>query len=156
MPGDLGLLTAAAPRVMLALEGAGPPAGGRQNGRPAMKARVGDRLVKDVGDTHRVCEIIGLHHADGSPPYVVRWLSDGHIALLYPGPYTRLVHGRPGRAEGRGTAERAAGAAVRAEPAGSPGAGRDRAARAPGAGRRWPRNPFLPAVLTAPSPGGAA
>ena len=53
-----------------------------------MKARVGDRLVRDGG---RVCEIIRLHHADGSPPYVVRWLSDGHIALLYPGPYTRLV-----------------------------------------------------------------
>lgn len=56
-----------------------------------MKARVGDRLVRIGGTGSVVCEIIGLHHADGSPPYVVRWLSDGHIALLYPGPYTRLV-----------------------------------------------------------------
>lgn len=56
-----------------------------------MKARVGDRLVRNGSDGRGVCEIIGLHHADGSPPYVVRWLSDGHIALLYPGPYTRLV-----------------------------------------------------------------
>jgi hypothetical protein len=63
-----------------------------------MKARVGDRLVRDCGDSHRVCEIIGLNHADGSPPYVVRWLSDGHIGLLYPGPYTKVVRRRRGTA----------------------------------------------------------
>jgi hypothetical protein len=57
-----------------------------------MKARVGDRLVRDGGDGRRECEIIDLQHADGTPPYVVRWLSDGHIALLYPGPYMRLAH----------------------------------------------------------------
>ncbi len=63
-----------------------------------MKAEVGDRLIADGGDGHRVCEIIQLHHPDGSPPYVVRWLSDGHLALLFPGPYTRLVrrHGGNG------------------------------------------------------------
>ncbi len=59
-----------------------------------MKAQVGDRLVPD-GDDHRVGVIIGLRNPDGSPPYVVRWLSDGHIALVFPGPYTRLVRGRP-------------------------------------------------------------
>jgi hypothetical protein len=63
-----------------------------------MKARVGDRLVRDDGDSHRVCEIIRLNHADGSPPYVVRWLSDGHIALLYPGPYTKVIRCRRGKA----------------------------------------------------------
>jgi Domain of unknown function (DUF1918) len=54
-----------------------------------MRAWVGDRLVTD--DDRRICEIIRLHHIDGSPPYVVRWLSDGHISLLFPGPYTRVA-----------------------------------------------------------------
>jgi len=59
-----------------------------------MKARVGDRLVPD-GDLHRVGVIISLQNADGSPPYVVKWLSDGHIALVFPGPYTHVIRGRP-------------------------------------------------------------
>jgi hypothetical protein len=58
-----------------------------------MKARVGDQLITEGPDGQRACVIISLHHADGSPPYVVRWLSDGHIALMFPGPYTKLVHG---------------------------------------------------------------
>ncbi|HUY48386.1 MAG TPA: DUF1918 domain-containing protein [Streptosporangiaceae bacterium] len=56
-----------------------------------MKANVGDRLVTEGPDNQRECLIIGLQHADGSPPYVVRWMTDGHIALVFPGPYTRLV-----------------------------------------------------------------
>jgi hypothetical protein len=56
-----------------------------------MRAQVGDLLIADGAESHRVCEIIRLNHADGSPPYVVRWLSDGHIALMFPGPYARLV-----------------------------------------------------------------
>jgi hypothetical protein len=56
-----------------------------------MKADVGDLLVPDDGDRDRIGVIIGLRNADGSPPYVVRWLSDGHIALVFPGPYTRIV-----------------------------------------------------------------
>ncbi len=65
-----------------------------------MKADVGDRLVTEGPDGPRECLIIGLEGVDGSPPYVVRWLADGHIALVFPGPYTRLVHdsmdgGRP-------------------------------------------------------------
>jgi len=55
-----------------------------------MKARVGDRLLPD-GQQRRAGVIIGLRNADGSPPYVVRWLSDGHIALVSPGPYTKVV-----------------------------------------------------------------
>ena len=57
-----------------------------------MKADVGDRLVTEGRDGSRECLIIGLHRADGTPPYVVRWQADGHIALVFPGPYTRLVH----------------------------------------------------------------
>jgi hypothetical protein len=59
-----------------------------------MKADIGDRLVFEGSDGPRECLIVGLQHADGSPPYVVRWLTDGHIALVSPGPYTKLVHGR--------------------------------------------------------------
>jgi hypothetical protein len=56
-----------------------------------MKAHVGDRLITGGSDSARACTIVGLHHPDGSPPYVVRWLADGHIALMFPGPYTKLV-----------------------------------------------------------------
>jgi hypothetical protein len=63
-----------------------------------MKAAVGDRLVQD-GDPGRVGLIIGLQNGDGSPPYVVKWLSDGHIALVSPNPYTRIVRRHPGTAD---------------------------------------------------------
>jgi hypothetical protein len=59
--------------------------------RTTMKAEIGDRLVTEGPDGQRECLIIGLQGANGSPPYVVRWLADGHIALVFPGPYTRLV-----------------------------------------------------------------
>lgn len=55
-----------------------------------MKAHVGDRLVPD-GDVRRAGVIIGFRNADGSPPYVVKWLGSGHIALVFPGPYTRII-----------------------------------------------------------------
>ena len=57
-----------------------------------MRAHVGDRLMPD-GDASRAGVVIGLRNADGSPPFVVKWLSDGHIALVFPGPYARLVRG---------------------------------------------------------------
>jgi Domain of unknown function (DUF1918) len=56
-----------------------------------MKAAVGDRLIIGGPGGQRECLIIGLQHGDGSPPYVVRWLTDGHLALVSPGPYARLV-----------------------------------------------------------------
>lgn len=66
-----------------------------------MKAAVGDHLVPD-DDHNRAAVIIGLRNADRPPPYVVKWLGDGHIALVFPGPYTRLMRcGAGGRhAEG--------------------------------------------------------
>jgi hypothetical protein len=65
-----------------------------------MKARVGDRLIPD-GNHGRVGVVIGVQNADGSPPYVVKWLRDGHIAMVVPGPYTRILPGNPpdGRTE---------------------------------------------------------
>jgi Domain of unknown function (DUF1918) len=61
-----------------------------------MKAHVGDRLVPD-GDLHRAGVIIDVPNADGAPPYVVKWLNSGHIALFFPGPYTKVVPHEPAR-----------------------------------------------------------
>jgi hypothetical protein len=58
-----------------------------------MKARVGDQLISEASGRPRAYMVIGLHNADGSPPYVVRWQADGHITLMFPGPFTKLVHG---------------------------------------------------------------
>lgn len=54
-----------------------------------MITHVGDRLVLKgihVGVVRRVGVITGLRHIDGTPPYEVRWLDDGHLALVFPGP----------------------------------------------------------------------
>ena len=53
-----------------------------------MRARVGDRLV--VGDD-RIGEVVGVPSADGSPPYIIKWLTDGHIAMVFPDQYSRIV-----------------------------------------------------------------
>jgi len=53
-----------------------------------MRARVGDRLVVE-GD--RVGEVVGVPSADGSPPYIIKWLKDGHIAMVRPDQYSRIV-----------------------------------------------------------------
>ncbi len=58
-----------------------------------MKAHVGDRLVVEgahQGDRRRVGTIVELRHADGSPPYLVRWLDNGHEAFVFPGPDARV------------------------------------------------------------------
>ena len=60
-----------------------------------MKARVGDQLWPD-GDENRAGLINGAPDEDGEPPYVVRW-SDGHVALVSPGPHTRIMPGKPAR-----------------------------------------------------------
>ena len=59
-----------------------------------MQAQVGDRLIAD-GDPDRIGLVIGLRNADGSPPYVIKWLSSGHIALVAPGPYARILPADP-------------------------------------------------------------
>ena len=55
-----------------------------------MKAHVGDRIVI-ADDDDRVGLVIGLKHPDGSPPYVIRWLNGGHVALVFPSPYARII-----------------------------------------------------------------
>lgn len=64
-----------------------------------MSARPGDRLVvrnQIVGGSVRDAEILEVRHADGSPPYVVRWSDTGHEALVFPGPDAYVDH--PGQA----------------------------------------------------------
>jgi len=64
-----------------------------------MHASVGDRLVvhsAHVDERVRHGEIIEVRHEDGSPPYVVRWIDDGHEALVYPGPDATIEHGQAG------------------------------------------------------------
>lgn len=58
-----------------------------------MQAHVGDRLIVEgarQGDRRRVGVITELRHAGGEPPYLVRWLDDGHEALVFPGPDARV------------------------------------------------------------------
>lgn len=38
--------------------------------------------------------MIEVPAADGSPPYVVKWLKGGHIALVQPDHYSRIVRAR--------------------------------------------------------------
>ncbi len=61
-----------------------------------MYAHVGDQLVLD-GDPPRAGVIIGVPHEDGSPPYVVKWLADGHIAMVSPDQFARVVPAKRAR-----------------------------------------------------------
>jgi hypothetical protein len=65
-----------------------------------MYAHVGDRLIVE-GDAGRTGLIIGVPHDDGSPPYIVKWLSDGHIAMVSPGDFVRVVPAEPPPSNGR-------------------------------------------------------
>lgn len=54
-----------------------------------MKAAVGDRIVihgHHVGEPDQVVSVLGVEGADGDPPFRVRWESDGHEGLYFPGP----------------------------------------------------------------------
>ncbi|HEU5269389.1 MAG TPA: DUF1918 domain-containing protein [Jatrophihabitans sp.] len=60
-----------------------------------MFARVGDWLViesRSDGTHARRGEIVEVAHADGSPPYRVRW-NDEHVALVFPGPDAHVLSG---------------------------------------------------------------
>ena len=64
-----------------------------------MHAAVGDRLVmhsRHVGEREKVAEIIEVRGADGTPPFLVRWIDTDHEALVFPGPDATVE--RPGEA----------------------------------------------------------
>lgn len=63
-----------------------------------MYARRGDRIVvrsQHLGNPDRDGEVIEVRHADGSPPYVVRWSDTGHESLFFPGPDAFVDQYRP-------------------------------------------------------------
>jgi hypothetical protein len=60
-----------------------------------MHAKIGDRLIVE-GDPARTGLIIGIPHPDGTPPYIVKWLADGHIAMVSPGAFARIVPAESG------------------------------------------------------------
>ena len=58
-----------------------------------MYAHIGDRLVVEsthLGEPRRVGVIEAVSHADGAPPYRVRWLDDGRTTLFFPGPQAHV------------------------------------------------------------------
>jgi hypothetical protein len=60
-----------------------------------MHASVGDQIIVEsqtTGIPRRDGEIIGVHHADGTPPYDVRWSDSDHETLVFPGPDARIRH----------------------------------------------------------------
>jgi Domain of unknown function (DUF1918) len=77
----------------------------------AMKANVGDWLVIKGTTTERSDQrglITEVHSADGSPPYVVRWLATGHLATVVPGPDAIVVTPEQQEAADERAQERAA------------------------------------------------
>ncbi|KQX46362.1 hypothetical protein ASE09_16415 [Streptomyces sp. Root66D1] len=71
---------------------------GRETPRAGLWARIGDRLIvggSTVGDRGRDGEVVGLHHADGTPPFDVRWSDTGRVTLVFPGPDARVQHFPP-------------------------------------------------------------
>lgn len=59
-----------------------------------MKAEVGDWLVMKglTIDQHEQRGLITeVHSTDGSPPYVVHWLDNDHVATVFPGPDALVV-----------------------------------------------------------------
>lgn len=59
-----------------------------------MRAHQGDWLViksPAVGKPDQRGLIIEVRSADGSPPYVVRWIQDDHVSTIFPGPDAVIV-----------------------------------------------------------------
>jgi hypothetical protein len=68
--------------------------GDTQGKERSMIAKVGDFLVikgTTVEQHDQRGVITEVRSADGSPPYVVRWLSTDHIATVFPGPDAVVV-----------------------------------------------------------------
>ncbi|HUZ25429.1 MAG TPA: DUF1918 domain-containing protein [Streptosporangiaceae bacterium] len=55
-----------------------------------MRAHIGDRLLAG-NSAERIGLIVGVPNDDGSPPYIVKWLRDGHLAMVFPDHYARIV-----------------------------------------------------------------
>ncbi len=53
-----------------------------------MRAETGDQLLAGSGATALILQVLGR---DGQPPYVVKWEHTGHIAMIVPDQYTRVI-----------------------------------------------------------------
>ncbi len=53
-----------------------------------MRAKAGDKLLAGSGLVAVIVDVIG---ADGHPPYIVKWLAAGNIAMVDPDPYARVI-----------------------------------------------------------------
>lgn len=60
-----------------------------------MRASVGDVLVLP-GSDGRTGVVIAVVGEDGAPPYVIKWQRDGHIAMVTPDQYSRIVRASGG------------------------------------------------------------
>jgi hypothetical protein len=58
--------------------------------RMVMRAKAGDRLIV-AGGTDRIGVVLSALGPDGSPPYVIKWLKGGHIAMVSPDKYSRIA-----------------------------------------------------------------
>jgi hypothetical protein len=68
-----------------------------------MRAEVGNWLVvhgRTLGDAGREGLVVEVPHADGSPPYRVRWLDDDRVSLVFPGPDAVVLPAAPHEADG--------------------------------------------------------
>lgn len=65
-----------------------------------MRAHVGDLLLVP-GRKTRTGLIVRIVGKDGAPPYVIKWLTDGHIAMVTPSEYSRIVPASDGQMPGK-------------------------------------------------------
>ena len=65
-----------------------------------MRAEVGDRLLAASG-SGSVGLVVAVLGDDGQPPYVVKWQRTGHIAMVFPDAYARIIPaGHPAGTQG--------------------------------------------------------
>ncbi len=63
-----------------------------------MRAAEGDWIVVQsahTGEPRREGLVVTVRHADGSPPYVVRWTDTDEETLVFPGPDAHVEHRPP-------------------------------------------------------------
>lgn len=53
-----------------------------------MRARAGDKLVTGSGSVALIVNVLG---PDGHPPYIVKWVRGGNIAMVNPDPYAQVI-----------------------------------------------------------------
>jgi hypothetical protein len=76
-----------------------------------MQAKAGDWLVMrgpTIDQREQRGLITEVHSGDGSPPYVVHWLENGHVATVFPGPDAVIVTAAEQRAADERAKQRSA------------------------------------------------